>query len=50
MYFYYRIESKSNNYYRINSNSLYKMKKEFRSGCPICSALDVVGDKWSLLI
>ena len=26
------------------------MKKEFRSGCPICSALDVVGDKWSLLI
>ena len=27
-----------------------KMKKEFRSGCPISSALDVVGDKWSLLI
>ena len=27
-----------------------KMKKKFRSGCPICSALDVVGDKWSLLI
>lgn len=26
------------------------MKKEFRSGCPISSALDVVGDKWSLLI
>ncbi|MDB4075869.1 helix-turn-helix transcriptional regulator, partial [Crocinitomicaceae bacterium] len=26
------------------------MKKKFRSGCPICSALDVVGDKWSLLI
>ena len=26
------------------------MKKEFRSGCPIASALDIVGDKWSLLI
>ena len=26
------------------------MKKEFRSGCPISSALDVMGDKWSLLI
>jgi len=26
------------------------MKKKFRSGCPISSALDIVGDKWSLLI
>lgn len=26
------------------------MKKEFRSGCPVSSSLDVVGDKWSLLI
>ena len=26
------------------------MEKEFRSGCPISSTLDVVGDKWSLLI
>ena len=26
------------------------MKKEFRSGCPITSTLDIVGDKWSLLI
>ena len=26
------------------------MKREFRSGCPISSALDVIGDKWSLLI
>ncbi|MCP4801549.1 MAG: helix-turn-helix domain-containing protein [Flavobacteriaceae bacterium] len=26
------------------------MEKKFRSGCPISSALDVVGDKWSLLI
>ena len=26
------------------------MIKEFRSGCPISSTLDVVGDKWSLLI
>ena len=26
------------------------MKKEFRSGCPISSIIDVVGDKWSLLI
>ena len=27
-----------------------KMKNEFRSGCPIASSLDIVGDKWSLLI
>jgi DNA-binding HxlR family transcriptional regulator len=26
------------------------MKTEFRAGCPISSTLDVVGDKWSLLI
>lgn len=26
------------------------MNKEFRSGCPISSTLDVIGDKWSLLI
>ena len=26
------------------------MKKEFRSGCPLSSTLDIVGDKWSLLI
>lgn len=26
------------------------MKREFRSGCPISSTLDVIGDKWSLLI
>ena len=26
------------------------MKKEFRSGCPVAASLDVVGDKWSLLI
>ena len=26
------------------------MKKEFRSSCPISSALDIVGDKWSLLL
>ena len=26
------------------------MTKKFRSGCPISSTLDVVGDKWSLLI
>ena len=26
------------------------MKKEFRSGCPIASTLDVIGDNWSLLI
>lgn len=26
------------------------MKKEFRSSCPISSTLDVVGDKWTLLI
>ena len=26
------------------------MKKKFRSACPISSSLDVIGDKWSLLI
>jgi len=27
-----------------------KMKKEFRSSCPIASTLDILGDKWSLVI
>ena len=26
------------------------MKNNFRSGCPLASTLDIVGDKWSLLI
>lgn len=26
------------------------MKNNFRSGCPIASTLDIIGDKWSLLI
>jgi DNA-binding HxlR family transcriptional regulator len=26
------------------------MENKFRSGCPIASTLDIVGDKWSLLI
>ena len=26
------------------------MKNNFRSGCPIASTLDIVGDKWSLLL
>ncbi|MBP9232499.1 MAG: helix-turn-helix transcriptional regulator [Phenylobacterium sp.] len=26
------------------------MTKTFRSDCPIASALDIVGDKWSLLV
>ncbi len=26
------------------------MKNYFRSGCPIASTLDIIGDKWSLLI
>ena len=26
------------------------MEKSFRSGCPIASTLDIVGDKWSLLV
>lgn len=26
------------------------MEKKFRSGCPLASTLDIVGDKWSLLI
>jgi DNA-binding HxlR family transcriptional regulator len=50
LYFCYRNESKNNNYYRINSNNRIKMKTKFRSGCPIASTLDIVGDKWSLLI
>jgi DNA-binding HxlR family transcriptional regulator len=27
-----------------------KIKDEHRSGCPIASTLDVVGDKWSMVI
>jgi DNA-binding HxlR family transcriptional regulator len=26
------------------------MKKDFRSSCPVCSTLDIIGDKWSLVI
>lgn len=26
------------------------MENNFRSGCPVASTLDIVGDKWSLLI
>ena len=26
------------------------MKNNFRSGCPLASTLDIIGDKWSLLI
>ena len=26
------------------------MKNNFRSGCPISSSLDIIGDRWSLLI
>ena len=26
------------------------MKIKFRSGCPLASTLDIIGDKWSLLI
>lgn len=26
------------------------MRDDFRSSCPVASALDIVGDKWSLLI
>jgi DNA-binding HxlR family transcriptional regulator len=26
------------------------MKKNFRSNCPVCSTLDILGDKWSLII
>ena len=26
------------------------MKNNFRSGCPVASTLDILGDKWSLLI
>ena len=44
------IEIKNTDYYQIKSYILKKMKKEFRSGCPLSSTLDIVGDKWSLLI
>lgn len=27
-----------------------KMKKEFRCACPITSTLDIIGDKWTLVI
>lgn len=30
--------------------NLKKMKNKFRSSCPIASTLDIIGDKWSLLI
>ena len=26
------------------------MEKDFRSSCPVCSTLDIIGDKWSLVI
>lgn len=26
------------------------MKNNFRSGCPVATTLDIIGDKWSLLI
>ena len=29
---------------------MQKMKKDFRSSCPVCSTLDIIGDKWSLVI
>lgn len=34
----------------IDTKSVVKMKSAFRSTCPIASALDIIGDKWSLLI
>lgn len=26
------------------------MKKKFRTGCPVASMLDIIGDKWSLIL
>jgi len=46
------LQAKIHNYfhYTSNINKLFKMKCEFRSNCPVASALDIVGDKWTLLI
>lgn len=35
------------NYFQNRSKN---MKKEFRSLCPIASTLDILGDKWSLIL
>ena len=32
------------------ATSTHSGRQAFRSGCPLASALDVVGDRWSLLI
>lgn len=41
-------QNNSNNYYYQNRSKLKTI--DFRSTCPISSTLDLVGDKWSLLI
>ena len=34
----------------MSPNESMSMRKQFRSGCPIASSLDIIGDKWSMLI
>lgn len=41
---YYYFQNASNNF------KLIKMNIDFRCQCPISSALDIIGDKWTLLI
>lgn len=35
---------------RLNENNFNSMKNTFRCKCPITSALDIIGDKWSLVV
>ena len=37
-------------YLTTKSVGIFFMRNEFRSTCPVASALDIIGDKWSLLI
>ena len=52
MFYIFTIESIANIVITIDSIVIMQknMTNKFRSGCPISSTLDVVGDKWSLLI
>ena len=34
----------------ISKQFFLNLNMVYRSGCPICNALDIVGDRWSLLV
>lgn len=36
--------------FRLSNPKLHNMRAPFRSSCPLASTLDIVGDKWSLII